>query len=44
MKPAFATKAVLDELVYGKLAEGDNQLQQNVNDALSKIPRGIFVG
>ncbi len=37
-------KAVLDELVYGKLAEGDNQLQQNVNDALSKIPRGIFVG
>lgn len=37
-------KAVLDELVYGKLAEGDGQLAQNVNEVLSKIPKGIFVG
>jgi len=37
-------KSVLDELVYGKLAEGDAQLQENVNNALSKIPYGIYVG
>ena len=37
-------KTVLDELVYGKLAEGDAQLQENVSNALSKIPYGIYEG
>ena len=37
-------KAVLDELVYGKLAEGDAQLQESVNQAIGKIPHGIYVG
>jgi len=37
-------KAVLDEMVYGKLAEGDAQLQENVNQVLGKIPHGIYVG
>lgn len=37
-------KAVLDELVYGKLAEGDAALQSSVNEALKTIPHGIYVG
>ena len=37
-------KAVLDELVYGKLAEGDAALQASVNETLAKIPHGIYVG
>ena len=37
-------KAVLDELVYGKLAEGDAALQNSVNEALKTIPHGIYVG
>ncbi len=37
-------KTVLDEMVYGKLAEGDAQLQENVNQVLGKIPHGIYVG
>tara|TARA_R110000796_G_scaffold4338_4_gene16835 strand:+ start:12119 stop:13375 length:1257 start_codon:yes stop_codon:yes gene_type:complete len=37
-------KSVLDELVYGKLAEGDAALQASVNETLGKIPHGIYVG
>ena len=37
-------KGVLDELVYGKLAEGDAALQNSVNEALKTIPYGIYVG
>ena len=37
-------KTVLDELVYGKLAEGDAQLQQNVETVMASIPYGIYVG
>ncbi len=37
-------KAVLDEMVYGKLAEGDSALQASVNETLAKIPHGIYVG
>ena len=37
-------KTVLDEMVYGKLAEGDAQLQDNINNVLSKVPYGIYVG
>ena len=37
-------KAVLDELVYGKLAEGDAALQDSINNVLGKIPYGIYVG
>ena len=37
-------KAVLDELVYGKLAEGDAQLQENVEQVMGSIPNGIYVG
>jgi len=37
-------KTVLDEMVYGKLAEGDAQIQENVNQVLGKIPHGIYVG
>ena len=37
-------KAVLDELVYGKLAEGDAALQASVNETLKTIPHGIYVG
>ena len=37
-------KTVLDELVYGKLTEGDQQLQGNLTDVLAKIPKGIYVG
>ena len=37
-------KSVLDELVYGKLAEGDAQLQKSVETVMSSIPYGIYVG
>jgi len=37
-------KLVLDEMVYGKLAEGDAALQASVQDAISRIPTGIYVG
>jgi hypothetical protein len=37
-------KAVLDELTYGKLAEGDTALMDNVNTTLQKVPYGIYVG
>ena len=37
-------KTVFDELVYGKLAEGDAQLQDNINNVLGKVPYGIYVG
>ena len=37
-------KAVLDELVYGKLAEGDAQLQASVSEVIKHIPNGIYVG
>jgi hypothetical protein len=37
-------KTVLDELVYGKLAEGDAALQEAVNQTIAKIPHGIYVG
>jgi hypothetical protein len=37
-------KTVLDEMVYGKLAEGDSALQASVNETLAKIPHGIYVG
>ena len=37
-------KTVLDELTYGKLAEGDTALMDNVNTTLQKVPYGIYVG
>lgn len=37
-------KTVLDELVYGKLAEGDAQLQSSLGDIVKHIPAGIYVG
>jgi len=37
-------KTVLDELVYGKLAEGDAQLQNSVSEVVKHIPNGIYVG
>ena len=37
-------KTVLDEMVYGELAKGDAELQNNINDVIGKIPRGIYVG
>ena len=37
-------KSVLDELVYGKLAEGDADLQKNVETVMASIPYGIYVG
>ena len=37
-------KAVLDELVYGKLAEGDAALQESLNTVFKNIPHGIYVG
>jgi hypothetical protein len=35
---------VCDELIYGKLAEGDQALQASVQEVLAKIPQGIYVG
>jgi hypothetical protein len=37
-------KTVLDEMVYGKLAEGDAALQNSLQDTVAKIPTGIYVG
>ena len=37
-------KTVLDELVYGKLAEGDAAFTKNITDVMSSIPYGIYVG
>ena len=37
-------KTVFDELVYGKLAEGDQAMQASVQEVLAKIPQGIYVG
>jgi hypothetical protein len=37
-------KTVLDEMVYGKLAEGDAALQNSLQDTVAKIPNGIYVG
>ena len=37
-------KAVLDELVYGKLAEGDAAMQGSLNEVFKTIPHGIYVG
>jgi hypothetical protein len=37
-------KTVFDEMVYGKLAEGDAQLQANLNETFKQIPHGIYVG
>ena len=37
-------KTVLDELVYGKLVEGDQALQDGLNNVLRQIPHGIYVG
>jgi hypothetical protein len=37
-------KTVLDELVYGKLAEGDAQMQKNITEVMAAIPYGIYVG
>lgn len=37
-------KTVLDELVYGALAEGDAALQASVQETISRIPSGIYVG
>ena len=37
-------KTVLDEMVYGKLAEGDAALQNSIAEVVNKIPTGIYVG
>ena len=37
-------KAVLDELTYVKLSEGDASLMNTVNETLQKVPYGIYVG
>ncbi len=37
-------KAVLDEMVYGKLAEGDAALQNSISEVVRHIPVGIYVG
>ena len=37
-------KTVLDELVYGKLAEGDAAMQGSLNEVFKTIPHGIYVG
>ena len=37
-------KTVLDELVYGKLAEGDAAMQESINGVVKNIPHGIYVG
>jgi len=37
-------KGVLDELVYGKLAEGDAAMQESLNTVIKNIPHGIYVG
>jgi len=37
-------KAVFDEMVYGKLAEGDAAFQEASQRVLTKVPTGIYVG
>ena len=37
-------KAVFDELVYGKLVEGDQVMQAATEGILNKVPAGIYVG
>ena len=37
-------KAVLDEMVYGKLVEGDAAMQDALNGVIKNIPQGIYVG
>ena len=37
-------KTVLDEMVYGKLAEGDAAMQESINTVFKNIPHGIYVG
>ena len=37
-------KTVLDEMVYGKLAEGDQAFQDSINGVLKNVPHGIYVG
>lgn len=37
-------KTVLDEMVYGKLAEGDAAMQDAINGVIKSIPHGIYVG
>ena len=37
-------KTVLDEMVYGKLAEGDAAMQNNISEVVKHIPIGIYVG
>jgi len=37
-------KAVFDELVYGKLAEGDAAMEEASQRVLAKVPSGIYVG
>ena len=37
-------KTVLDEMVYGKLAEGDAAMQGNISEVVKHIPIGIYVG
>ena len=37
-------KTVLDEMVYAALSEKDAQMQNNINDVVTKIPTGIYVG
>ena len=37
-------KTVLDEMVYGKLAEGDAAMQDSINNVFKTIPHGIYVG
>jgi len=37
-------KVVLDEMVYGKLAEGDAAMQASLEGVVARIPHGIYVG
>ena len=37
-------KTVFDELTYGKLAEGDQQMQASTEEVLKRVPHGIYTG
>lgn len=37
-------KSVFDELTYGKLAEGDQQMQASTEEVLKRVPHGIYTG
>jgi len=37
-------KTVFDELTYGKLAEGDQQMQDSTENVLKRVPHGIYTG